>query len=348
EVGVTWVDAPVSGGSEGAEKGTLAIMAGGKSDALETVRPYLDAYAKSIVHVGEEPGSGQTAKAVNQVLVVINALAVSEALLLADASGLDLHTTLSAVEGGAAGSWMLSNRGPQMIERDWRPGFTIDPQLKDLRIALETADRLGVPMPGLSLAFQLYRALQNRGLGHEGHHAPVPAIEHMAGLELRSAESVGLDPGGVAWRLVVPVLLDYRAVLVDDEGRPDQTLGDLAVQLLLAVGAQPAGEGEVLVGEEIEVETLLLLELLVPGGLVGADPDDGVAGPLELVVGVAEVARLGGAAGGHRPRVEEHHVLATGEVVVGDGLAVLVGEAEFDSHLPEATARPGQPARVSG
>lgn len=188
EVGVTWVDAPVSGGSEGAEKGTLAIMAGGKSDALETVRPYLDAYAKSIVHVGEEPGSGQTAKAVNQVLVVINALAVSEALLLADASGLDLHTTLSAVEGGAAGSWMLSNRGPQMIERDWRPGFTIDLQLKDLRIALETADRLGVPMPGLSLVFQFYRALQNRGLGHEGNHALVKAIEQMAGRELGSAE----------------------------------------------------------------------------------------------------------------------------------------------------------------
>ena len=149
-----------------------------------------------------------------------------------------------------------------------------------------------------------------------------------------------------------PVALTFRYSLTTspfssmtkvDRIRPSVTLP----YSFFAVGA-PAGEGEVLVGEEIEVETLLLLELLVPGGLVGADPDDGVAGPLELVVGVAEVARLGGAAGGHRPRVEEHHVLATGEVVVGDGLAVLVGEAEFDSHLPEATARPGQPARVSG
>lgn len=75
-----------------------------------------------------------------------------------------------------------------MIERDWRPGFTIDLQLKDLRIALETADRLGVPMPGLSLVFQFYRALQNRGLGHEGNHALVKAIEQMAGRELGSAE----------------------------------------------------------------------------------------------------------------------------------------------------------------
>ena len=188
EVGVTWVDAPVSGGSEGAENGTLAVMAGGSSEALEAVRPFLDAYSKSVVHVGEEPGSGQTAKAVNQVLVVLNALAASEALLLADAAGLDLEKTLSAVEGGAAGSWMLSNRGPQMIARDWAPGFTIDLQQKDLRIALDAADHFGAPMPGVALVFQLYRALQNRGLGGEGNHAIIKALEELAGRELGSTE----------------------------------------------------------------------------------------------------------------------------------------------------------------
>ncbi|MFO7299863.1 MAG: NAD(P)-dependent oxidoreductase [Actinomycetes bacterium] len=188
ERGVAWVDAPVSGGSEGAERGTLAVMAGGPAEALERARPYMEAYSKSIVHIGEEPGSGQTAKAVNQVLVVINALAVSEGLLLADAAGLDLQTTLSAVEGGAAGSWMLSNRGPQVIQRDWRPGFTIDLQVKDLRIALEEADRLGVPMPGLALVFQLYKALQNRGLGSEGNHALIKALEEMADRKVGSAE----------------------------------------------------------------------------------------------------------------------------------------------------------------
>ncbi|MGH3650375.1 MAG: NAD(P)-dependent oxidoreductase [Acidimicrobiia bacterium] len=183
ELGVQWVDAPVSGGSEGAEKGTLAVMAGGAAEALERVRPYMEAYSTSIVHVGEEAGSGQMVKAVNQVLVVVNQLAASEALVLADAAGLDLERTLSAVEGGAAGSWMLSNRGPQMIERDW-PGFTIDLQQKDLRLVLETADELGVPLPGVAMVFQLYRSLQTRGLGGEGNHALVKALENLTGHEM--------------------------------------------------------------------------------------------------------------------------------------------------------------------
>jgi 3-hydroxyisobutyrate dehydrogenase-like beta-hydroxyacid dehydrogenase len=186
EFGVDWVDAPVSGGSEGAVNGTLAVMAGGPAAALERARPYLDAYSRSVVHVGEAPGSGQMAKAVNQVLVAVNQLAVSEALMLADAAGLDLRTTLDAVEGGAGGSWMLSNRGPQMIEGDWRPGFTIDLQQKDLRLVLQAADHLGVPVLGVGLVFQLYRSLQERGLGSEGNHALVKALEELSGRHLGS------------------------------------------------------------------------------------------------------------------------------------------------------------------
>jgi 3-hydroxyisobutyrate dehydrogenase len=184
EAGITWLDAPVSGGSEGAAKGTLAVMVGGSSKALERVRPFMDAYSSSIVHVGEEPGSGQLVKAVNQAVGVLNILAVSEGLLLAKAAGLDLRRTLAAVEGGAAGSWILSNRGPQMIDGDWEPGFTIDLQQKDLRLVLETADSLGVPLPGVALVFQLYRALQTRGLGSEGNHALVKALENLAGIRL--------------------------------------------------------------------------------------------------------------------------------------------------------------------
>jgi 3-hydroxyisobutyrate dehydrogenase len=184
ELGVSWVDAPVSGGSEGAEKGTLAVMAGGPSAAVERVRPFMEAFSSSIVHVGEEPGSGQMVKAVNQALVVLNQLAASEALMLAGAAGLDLNKTLAAVERGAAGSWMLSNRGPQMIERDWRPGFTIDLQQKDLRLVLEAADEVGAVMPGVSLVYQLYRSLQERGLGGEGNHALVKALENLTGHEL--------------------------------------------------------------------------------------------------------------------------------------------------------------------
>ncbi|MEA1903481.1 MAG: NAD(P)-dependent oxidoreductase [Actinomycetota bacterium] len=184
ELGIEWLDAPVSGGSEGAVNGTLAVMVGGHPEALEQAQPFMESYSKSIVHVGDEPGSGQMVKAVNQVLVVLNQLAVSEALLLADAAGLDLNKTLAAVEGGAAGSWMLSNRGPQMIKRDWAPGFTIDLQQKDVRLVLDAADDLGVPLPGMALAFQLYRSLQARGLGSDGNHALVKALENLAGFEM--------------------------------------------------------------------------------------------------------------------------------------------------------------------
>jgi 3-hydroxyisobutyrate dehydrogenase len=186
ERGADWVDAPVSGGSEGAEKGTLSIMAGGSAANLERAMPYLEAYGSSITHVGPI-GAGQMVKLVNQVLVVVNGLAVSEALLLAQAGGLDLDATIAAVKGGGAGSWMLANRGPQVVARDWRPGFTIDLQQKDLRLVLEAADELAVPLPATSLVFQMYRALQRRGLGHEGNHALVKALEEMAGLEIGSA-----------------------------------------------------------------------------------------------------------------------------------------------------------------
>ena len=173
DAGSGWLDAPVSGGSEGAALGTLSIMVGGEASDLDRVRPYLEAMGKSITHTGPV-GSGQMVKLVNQVLVVVNQLAVSEALLLAEM-------------GGAAGSWMLANRGPQMIVRDWRPGFTIDLQQKDLRLVLEAADELGVPLPGTALVFQLYRALQRRGLGAEGNHALVKALEAVVDAQVGSA-----------------------------------------------------------------------------------------------------------------------------------------------------------------
>jgi 3-hydroxyisobutyrate dehydrogenase-like beta-hydroxyacid dehydrogenase len=178
--GVAFLDAPVSGGSEGAVKGTLSIMVGGEAADLERARPVLDAIGKTITHVGPV-GAGQTCKLVNQILVVGNMLAVAEALLLAQAGGLDLATTIAAVESGAAGSWMLSNRGPQVVRRDWRPGFTIDLQQKDLRLVLEAADSLGVPLLATASIYQLYRTLQAGGLGSEGNHALVKAVEALSG-----------------------------------------------------------------------------------------------------------------------------------------------------------------------
>ena len=185
ERGSAWIDAPVSGGSEGAARGTLSVMIGGADTDVARARPYIEAFGTTITHVGPV-GSGQLVKLVNQILVVVNQWAVSEALLFAQAAGLDLSATLSAVAGGAAGSWMLSNRGPQMIERDWRPGFTIDLQQKDLRLVQEAAEELGVPLLATAQVSQMYSVLQGQGLGGDGNHALAKALESMTGVEIGS------------------------------------------------------------------------------------------------------------------------------------------------------------------
>jgi 3-hydroxyisobutyrate dehydrogenase len=181
--GVHMLDAPVSGGSEGAAKGTLSIMVGGEAGQVARALPVLQAMGQTLTHVGGH-GAGQMVKLVNQILVVGHALAMSEALLFAQAGGLDLRKTLEAVSGGAAGSWMLSHRGPQILNRDWRPGFTIDLQQKDVRLVLDAADQLGVPVLATSLVFNLYRTLQADGLGAEGNHALIKALEKLAGIEV--------------------------------------------------------------------------------------------------------------------------------------------------------------------
>ncbi|MCL4878473.1 MAG: NAD(P)-dependent oxidoreductase [Anaerolineae bacterium] len=179
--GVHMLDAPISGGSEGAARGTLSIMVGGEAAQVERAMPYFQAMGKTITHMGEI-GAGQLTKLVNQILVVVNMLAAAEALVFAEAGGLDLKKTIEALAGGAAGSWMWSNRGAQAIVRDFRPGFTIDLQQKDLRLVLEAADQLGVPVLTTSMIFNMYRTLQRMGLGSEGNHALIKALEHLAGL----------------------------------------------------------------------------------------------------------------------------------------------------------------------
>ncbi len=181
--GIHMLDAPISGGSEGAAQGTLSIMVGGEEADLARALPVLQTMGQRITLVGGH-GAGQTVKLMNQILVVGNALAISEAFLFGQAAGVDLEKALEAVEAGAAGSWMLSHRGPQILQRDWRPGFTIDLQQKDLRLVLGAADDFGAPVMGAGLVFQLYRTLQARGLGHEGNHALIKALEHLAGYQV--------------------------------------------------------------------------------------------------------------------------------------------------------------------
>lgn len=189
EKGIHMLDAPISGGSEGAAKGTLSIMIGGDEDQFERALPVFQAMGKTITHIGPS-GTGQTVKLVNQVLVVGNCLAMCEALMLAQAGGVDLQKTYDAISQGAAGSWMFTNRGPQIMKRDWRPGFMISLQQKDLRLVLDAADELGVPLAGTSLIFNLYRTLEAQGLQEEGNHALIKALEHLAGFEVGTKQPV--------------------------------------------------------------------------------------------------------------------------------------------------------------
>lgn len=179
ERGIGFVDAPVSGGSEGAVQGTLAVMAGGSENDFLRALPVLRAIGTKITHMGPA-GKGQVTKLLNQILVVVNMLAVSEALIFGRAAGVDLSKAVAAVESGAAGSWMLSKRAPQVLDGYWEPGFMIDLQQKDLDLVLEYSRELGVPLLATSIVSQLYARLQREGKGRLGNHALIQALEPLA------------------------------------------------------------------------------------------------------------------------------------------------------------------------
>jgi 3-hydroxyisobutyrate dehydrogenase len=180
KIQVGMLDAPVSGGDTGAQQGALAIMVGGEEDVFQRCLPVFQVLGKSVTHVGGN-GMGQTVKLCNQILVAITNMAVSEALVYAKESGVDLATMIEAVKGGAAGSWQLSNLGPKMIERDFTPGFMIDLQQKDLRLAMESAAEMGLPLSALELVHKLYSDCQSHGEGKEGTQALIKSIERLSG-----------------------------------------------------------------------------------------------------------------------------------------------------------------------
>ncbi len=179
EINVEMLDAPVSGGDVGAINGTLSIMVGGNSETLERCKPIFEAMGKSITHCGGN-GMGQTTKLCNQILVSVTNMAVSEAVLFAQKSGLDEQTMVEATKGGAAGSWQLSNLAPKMIDEDFAPGFMIDLQQKDLRLVLEAAEELNLPLPALSYVHQLYKSNQANGEGKEGTQALYKSVRRLA------------------------------------------------------------------------------------------------------------------------------------------------------------------------
>ena len=182
EKGVISVDAPVSGGDVGAREARLSIMIGGDEEAVEALRPCWEAMGKTFVHQGG-PGAGQHTKMVNQTLIASNMVGVCEALLYAYQAGLDLNRVLESVASGAAGSWSLSNLGPRIIQNNFDPGFFVEHFIKDMRIALDEADRMGLVLPGLALAKQLYLAVQAQGCGRRGTHALHLALASLSGID---------------------------------------------------------------------------------------------------------------------------------------------------------------------
>jgi len=165
-----FLDAPVSGGDVGAKNATLSIMVGGDRESFDRAMPVFLAMGKTVTYCGDS-GAGYLVKLCNQVLGALHLVAASEALVLAQAAGVDPQTMLKAVSGGAASSWALQNLAPKMVMGDDRPGFFVDYQLKDLKIAHEAAHALGVPMPGASLAETLFRAASAQGHGRDGTQA---------------------------------------------------------------------------------------------------------------------------------------------------------------------------------
>ncbi len=181
ELGMDMLDAPVSGGVQGAVDGTLSIMVGGDAAVLERARPVLEAMGRTIVHCGPN-GQGQMTKLCNQVAVAVHMIAAAEAIVLGTKAGLDPAALIKAIGGGAAGSWAINVLGPRMAEHDFAPGFMVKLLQKDLRLVMQAGSELSAPLPGAALAHQLYAALEAGDRGDEGTQALISVYEALAGI----------------------------------------------------------------------------------------------------------------------------------------------------------------------
>lgn len=184
EKGVDYVDAPVSGGEVGAENATLTIMCGGTDAAFERARPLFEIMGKNITLVGETPGSGQTCKIANQIIVALNIEAVSEALVFASKAGCDPAKVRQALMGGFASSKILEVHGERMINRTFDPGFRIKLHQKDLNLALQSARTLNVSLPNTANTQELMNACAAQGEEDADHSGLVRAIERLANHEI--------------------------------------------------------------------------------------------------------------------------------------------------------------------
>ncbi|MBO1995550.1 NAD(P)-dependent oxidoreductase [Listeria monocytogenes] len=170
EKGIGVLDAPVSGGDIGAKNGTLSIMVGGSEDVFLKVKPIFDILGSSVILQGDA-GAGQHTKMVNQIAIASNMIGVTEAIIYAEAAGLNPSRVLDSISGGAAGSWSLANLIPRVLKDDFSPGFFIKHFIKDMGITISEAKQMGLELPGLTLAEKMYQTLAEQGLSEEGTQA---------------------------------------------------------------------------------------------------------------------------------------------------------------------------------
>ena len=187
EKSVNFVDAPVTGGVEGAEAGTLSILVGGNAEAFERTLPVLNVLGGNVTHMGPV-GSGHTTKIANQLIGVATLAGISEAFVLAKKAGLDLQLFFDAVKNGAGRSWALETLGPKILKGDFSPGFMVKHMQKDLRLAAQLAADTGTSIPTTSLIAQLYHSIQAEGpeATSQGHQALIQAIEKLSNAEARA------------------------------------------------------------------------------------------------------------------------------------------------------------------
>lgn len=178
---VSTIDAPVSGGDVGAKNGKLSIMVGGEEEAVTTVMPLFRIMGKNIVYQGKA-GSGQHTKMCNQITIAGTMIGVCECLIYGYRAGLDLPTMLQSISGGAAACWTLDNLAPRIVDRNFDPGFYVEHFIKDMGIALQEANRMGLAMPGLALVKQLYEAVKAQGHGKLGTQSLVLGLETLNGI----------------------------------------------------------------------------------------------------------------------------------------------------------------------
>ena len=181
--GVLSLDAPVSGGDIGAKNGTLTIMVGGPSEAVEKVMPIFKAMGKTVTHVGDS-GAGQVAKAANQIMVAAQMTAMGELLIFARKAGVDPQKVVEAIKGGAAQCWTLDVKPPRLFAGNRAPGFKAYMQLKDLKIVMDTAREYAMPLPSVAENTKLFEKMIELGMGELDNSAVIGVIEKLTGVNL--------------------------------------------------------------------------------------------------------------------------------------------------------------------